>query len=104
MKVDALVALSEACEVSLVWLATGIGPMQGTAETEMRCLAGFGEAIHKPMHFLGFCILLVSCQEFHRSLNASPTLAEVLEWIGPNYPKLLEVSNYHDRQVKIQPA
>ncbi len=104
MKVDALVAISDACEVSLVWLATGIGPMQGAAETGIKCLEGFGYTINKPLHFLGFCILLVSCQEFYRSLSASPSLAEALAWIGPNYPKLLEISDYPDRQVKIQPA
>lgn len=88
MKAAALVALAEACDVSIEWLATGAGPMKASEPSQRdNGAAFFGEALHEPANFMAFCVLLSSCQEFHTRVGLKPTLYEVFEWIGPLYGK-----------------
>ena len=100
LKVGALVALARACNVSLEWLATGYGTMDSRNEVTANCFTSFGSSLGEPVNFFGFCILLGSCQEWHAKMNATPTLGEVFEWIGPIYPKTLK---FLDKPIRLMP-
>lgn len=87
MKVSALIALADACGVSLEWLATGHGAMAGGHAPTDEATQVFGPLVSEPANFMALCMLLSSCQEYHHRVKQVPTLAEVFDWIGPLYPK-----------------
>lgn len=87
MKVAALVALAEACDVSLEWLATGAGNMKNANRRVPAWAEAFGEALDQPANFYVFCLLLSSCQEYYTRLGVPPSLAEAFEWVAAPYTK-----------------
>ena len=93
MKASAVVALADGCGVSVEWLATGRGDIAPGRQSE-GLASYFGEYLYKSANFMGLCLLLSLCQEYHHRGGEVPTLEDVFEWIGPLYPKA------HKLQVK----
>lgn len=87
MKVSALVALAEACNVSVEWLATGHGGMQLSAPDQVSVNSFPAEQLEAPAHFMALVMLLISCKEFYEKTAVVPTLADAFDWIGPLYGK-----------------
>ena len=93
MRVEALIGVAAACNVSIEYLATGkdtpVGPPNFTIlQTEV---------LRSKAHFWGLLVLLRSCQEYNEGMGISPSLADVLEWIGPPYLKARELP---DRKIE----
>ena len=74
--------------------------MEGREEVGRSCVSAFGDSLEEPANFMGFCILLITCQEWHTQMKIKPTLAEVFEWIGPNYPRSL---SFPDGPIRLKP-
>ncbi len=87
MKISALVALADACRVSIEWLAAGREQSMAQSQTMASCPGFTAKSLSETAHFWGLFVLLRSCQEDHIKMNLVPTLAEVFEWIAPNYEK-----------------
>jgi transcriptional regulator with XRE-family HTH domain len=88
MKASAVVALADGCGVSVEWLATGRGDIsRGHQSGNSEMASYFGDYLYKPANFMGLCLLLSLCQEYHHRGGEVPTLADVFGWIGPLYPK-----------------
>jgi transcriptional regulator with XRE-family HTH domain len=88
MKVSALVALATACEVSVQWLATGDESGLSPSQTIGAKFPGFSSKIlSEKAHFWALFILLRTCQDYHQQMHLVPSLAEVFEWVAPNYER-----------------
>ena len=86
MKVSTLVALADACGVSIEWLATGRGDANGTSSASFPAWSeGFGDSLQKPTSFYTFCLLMATCQEYHLQVRRRPNLAEALAWVAGPY-------------------
>ena len=86
MKASGMVALAEACGVSVEWLATGRGEMMATlSASSPRWVEDFGDSLQKPAAFYIFCLLMASCQEFFIHRKRRPTLGEALTFVAGPY-------------------
>lgn len=98
MKASALIALAEACGVSLDWLATGRGRKTVTASSLPEWLGEFAQYLDKPAQFFRFCLLMQACQHYHLALKVRPTLREALSWVAKVYCDS-KVDDRHDSLV-----
>lgn len=98
-----MAVLAKACKISLDWLASGTGSMDGTVSVESGQLETlFGGSLFQPANFLQLCYLLAVCQEYYqRRVQMVPTLKEVFEWIGPIYPTARLLA---DGQIEFKPS
>lgn len=94
MKASALVALANACDVSLIWLAVGSGEMKTGGSTLPPWAIAFGETLGQPANFYIFCLLLASCQEYYARLGVKPSLSEVFEWVGQPYSRGFSMADH----------
>ena len=80
VKFSRMVDLANACKVSLDWLASG---------HENSTLPDFAllqrDMLSSPAHFWGLLISIRACREYHEKEQLVPSLADVLNWIGPGY-------------------
>lgn len=84
MKLSAAVSLADACGVSLSYLAKGVDDDSVPSESA-RWIRKFGDALHKPMGFFAFCLLMASCQYYFLQMRKRPTLAQALDWVAAPY-------------------
>lgn len=84
MKLSSAILLADACGVSLAYLAKGVN--EGSIPNDsVRWVQRFGGALHKPMNFFRFCLLMASCQYFFLQMRKRPSLAQALEWVASPY-------------------
>ncbi len=82
-----MATLAKSCDVSLDWLATGLGDNAAPIKTEIGIFKP--EILNAPPHYMGLATLIATAREFHEKVGLRPTLLEVLEWISPHYIKMM---------------
>lgn len=78
-----MAAIAEACSVSLDWLVGREAEVKSERPSELPVLSP--DILSAPAHFWGLYVLIRSAQEFYQKTQAVPTLADVLQFIGPSY-------------------
>jgi transcriptional regulator with XRE-family HTH domain len=79
-----LSAIASACSVSLDWLAWGNKAAAAAAPVPPLPILE-RQIMEAPAHFWSLFVFIRSCQDFYQQIKQSPTLAEVLHYIGPSY-------------------
>jgi len=90
-----IAAIASACQVSLDWLATGRGTLNGASGT---AFPGFDASMAEPANFYQLCMLVWHCQDYFLGIEHTPSLADVFQWVSPLYPS---IAKYPDRKFKV---
>lgn len=97
MKAAALVALARATNVSVGWLAAGIGsatPLEGNGTDPLDA-----DLLEAPAHFWGLHVSIRSAQFYFENMGLVPSLRDVLLWIKEPYRQALETP---DRPIELK--
>lgn len=78
-----MAAIAAACNVSLDWLVGKPIEAPGRTVATLPILAP--DILDAPAHFWALYVLIRSAQEFYSKTDLVPSLADILQFIGPSY-------------------